>query len=86
MTMIPVALRFPFVMAFAMALVLAVMAIVTASSGLGFNLFVPISLCFTTIAVLCGFIGQLVRRLDELERRLVELEVRGESALGAVEK
>jgi hypothetical protein len=70
----PVSLRFPFVFAFAMAVLVAMTSIATPAYAPGVNALVPISLCFITVGMLCNAITQQNRRIVELERRLIELE------------
>jgi hypothetical protein len=70
----PVSLRFPFVFALVMAIVIAITAIPTAVYFPGMNALVPISLCFITIVMLCRVIAQQNGQIIELERRLNELE------------
>ncbi len=70
----PVTLRFPFVFAIVMSMVIALTAIAAAVYAPSPNALVPISLCFTSIAMLCGVMAHQNKRIVDLDRRLCEVE------------
>lgn len=69
----PLTLLLPLVFASAMALIISNVAIATARMTTGPSSLIPVSLCFTTIILVCGAIAQLNGRVVDLERQLTEL-------------
>lgn len=69
----PLTLLLPLVFASAMALIVSSGAIATARMTTGPSPLIPVSLCFTTIILVCGAIAQLNGRVVDLERQLTEL-------------
>ena len=70
----PISIRFLFVFSGVMAMAVAVLGIGIAAYTPGVNALVPISLCFSCICMLCGFIAHQNKQIMELKRRIIELE------------